>query len=144
MVLLLVVVACYMALSSATLLEMQIHYPASQIQALPTNAVFTLALCYETDCLSADRMWNQTWPGPYDPRLTISNDDYKGNDLFVKQIDLPDVGDGDADVYVAIYAAYVRLFRSAIQRCLFYPADSCWRAPLTCTSHCCIRNFTFV
>ena len=93
------------ATSSATTLEVQIHYPASKIEVLENNAVFTLALSYQAPP-SSDTMWNQSIPGaPYDPILTIFQDDYKGNDTFVKQIEL----EGDNDVFVAIYAAYVPL-----------------------------------
>ena len=91
--------------ASATV-EVQVHYPASQIQTLPSNAIFALVLCYQPGCAASDNMWNQTYPGsPYDPRLTIFQDDYAGNDLYVKEIALPDATTLP-EVFVTIYAAY--------------------------------------
>ena len=104
--------------TAARWLEVRVHYPQARLQALPSKAVFTLALCYTQGCPSADMMWDQSIPGaPYDPRLTIFQDDYVGGDLFVKAIELGAGAGVDAgaeargpdvfpDVFVTIYAAY--------------------------------------
>ena len=101
---------------SAATLEVRIHYPASQIQVLPSKAIFTLVLCYKPGC-PARTMWDQSFPGaPYNTtNLTIYQDDLRGNDLYVKTVEFSTGGadeqdDDDmavpGDVFVAIYAAY--------------------------------------
>ena len=90
--------------SGAKTLEVKVHYPASQIQALNNTAVFTLVLCYQPGCATSDNMWNQSMPGPlYDPRLTIFQSDYTDNDVYTKEIELPAM---HSDVFVTIYAGY--------------------------------------
>ena len=86
--------------------EIQIHYPASQIQPLSTHAIFNLVLCYQPGCTASDALWNQTIPGsPLNPLLTIFQDDYRGNDLYVKEIALDNMLHSST-VFVTIYAAY--------------------------------------
>ena len=89
------------------MVDIQVHYPASELHPLPSGAVFSLALCYQPHCTVSDSLWNQTAPGaPYDPRLTIFQGDYAGNDLFVKRVTLPEHPGEDVVVFATIYAAF--------------------------------------
>lgn len=102
--------------SRDTTLKIQVHYPASQIQLLSNNAIFALSLCYQPGCTTSDHLWNLTIPGSpyYNPRLTIFQDDYKGNDMYTKEIDLTHYMHSSSSttttnnntVFVTIYAAY--------------------------------------
>ena len=96
--------------SGATILEVRVHYPAAQLQLLSSKAVFTLGVCYGQQGCPASGQWNQSIPGlPYDPQLTIFQDDYFGDDLFVKTIELDNAaadGNSGGDAFVTISAAY--------------------------------------
>ena len=99
--------ACVLAYVLPTLtmdLEVRVHYPAPGIRNLPgSGAVFSLVLCHEQGCPS-NGAWNQSIPGmPYDPQLTIFNESFVGNDLYIKHLKIPG---NEGTVYATISACF--------------------------------------